>query len=146
MTDKREDLKEFGQRVKLARENAGLTQKQLADALQKSIDTVSNYEQGLRSPRVMELPELARQLDVPIDFFFAEDTENESSMLIRRITTLPPDSQGVFRFFITIMLDYLGSSSPSDYKRFTALYVLFYQIFNAKDHESAVEMVPDPLK
>jgi len=143
MTSKKEDLKEFGRRIKLTRENAGLTQKQLADALKKSVDTVSNYEQGLRSPRLIELPELARQLNVPIDYLFADDPQNETGLLIQQMIALPSDSQEVFRFFIKIMLDYLASSPPSDYKRFTALYVLFYQIFNAKDFESAVKMVPD---
>jgi len=131
MTSKKEDLKEFGRRIKLTRENAGLTQKQLADALKKSVDTVSNYEQGLRSPRLIELPELARQLNVPIDYLFADDPQNETGLLIQQMIALPSDSQEV------------ASSPPSDYKRFTALYVLFYQIFNAKDFESAVKMVPD---
>ncbi len=54
MPPTKEQLKEFGRQIKLAREQAKLTQKELAELMGKSVETISNYEIGRRAPHVGE--------------------------------------------------------------------------------------------
>ena len=54
----------IGEQIKKARRNAGLTQKQLGDALGKGISTISEWESGKRSPDIDLLPTLAEVLGV----------------------------------------------------------------------------------
>jgi transcriptional regulator with XRE-family HTH domain len=65
--------KHIGERIRRAREQHGWTQGDLAQRLGKNATTVSNYENGNRTIRVTELPELARVLEVPIAYFFESE-------------------------------------------------------------------------
>ena len=53
--------------LKAARVNAGLTQKQFADALGVSKLTVSEWETGKRRIKPIYLPAIARVLNVSVD-------------------------------------------------------------------------------
>jgi transcriptional regulator with XRE-family HTH domain len=44
--------RELGQRMQKLRENAGLTQRKLAERLGVTVQTVSNWETGYREPRM----------------------------------------------------------------------------------------------
>jgi len=59
----------FVKRLVLAREQAGLTQKQAADALGQRQPWVSKCEAGQRRVDVIELLDFARIYRVPLDFF-----------------------------------------------------------------------------
>ena len=54
------------ERIKAARKNAGLTQKQLADKLGISPVGITQWETGVRKPKAETLKRLADALDVPI--------------------------------------------------------------------------------
>lgn len=62
----------IGIRIKAARSEAGLTQEQLADAISKSVETISNAERGRVLTSVETLEAMARALGVPLAFFFDE--------------------------------------------------------------------------
>jgi repressor LexA len=66
------ELPYFGQRIKAARERLGLTQKELAVQINRSQDTIWSYEAGTLKPRLDDIPQLARILDVPITYFFED--------------------------------------------------------------------------
>ncbi len=65
------DLKtNFGKQLQQLRLNADLTQSQLAEVCDVSIDTISNIERGIHGPRFELLERLASSLNVPIYVLF----------------------------------------------------------------------------
>lgn len=65
----------LGKRLKHLREAKGLTQAQLASALGKSIETVSNFERGRTIPSVLTLEHVASVLGHPLTALF-DTTDN----------------------------------------------------------------------
>lgn len=53
----------LGSNIKEARKNSGLTQKQLSQMLGVNINTIQNYENGRREPKIETLIEIAKILD-----------------------------------------------------------------------------------
>jgi class 3 adenylate cyclase len=62
-----EFLAGFGRRVRQQRERLGLSQRELADALQVSPQAVSKWERGENGPELVQLPNLASLLDLSLD-------------------------------------------------------------------------------
>ena len=54
----------IGKQIKKARQLAGLSQKELGDAVGKGISTISEWESGKRSPDIELIPKLGRVLNV----------------------------------------------------------------------------------
>lgn len=65
----------IGVRVKTVRQMKGLTQEQLADAVGKAVETISNIERGAMLTSIDTLQRIAQVLGVPLAHFF-EDTED----------------------------------------------------------------------
>ncbi|MBI4827582.1 MAG: helix-turn-helix domain-containing protein [Nitrospinae bacterium] len=61
-------LDELGQRVRARREERGLTQADVARALQVSAQAVSKWERGENAPDIALLGQLARLLDTSVDW------------------------------------------------------------------------------
>jgi transcriptional regulator with XRE-family HTH domain len=59
----------FAKRLRELREQAGLTQEQLARAADMSVGNVRNYEQGIREPRWQGVFQLAEALGVDCSAF-----------------------------------------------------------------------------
>ena len=53
-----------GKKIKEAREKAGLTQSQLAEAVGTTSQNISQYERGLRKPKYETLLKIAKALNV----------------------------------------------------------------------------------
>lgn len=70
-----EQLKQnIGLRVKAARTQKGLTQAQLAEAIDKAFETISNIERGKTAPNFSTLADIANVLGLPMrEFFELED-------------------------------------------------------------------------
>lgn len=66
------DLISLGKRLREARENAGLSQLELAHLLGRDQRAISDYESGKRKLAAADLPHFAQVLHVPIFFFFEE--------------------------------------------------------------------------
>lgn len=58
----------LGQRLKTLREECGLTQKQLAEALRLNSVTYLHYEKSQREPPLAVLAEMAIYFDVSVDY------------------------------------------------------------------------------
>lgn len=67
------ELAIIGNRIRQARESAGITQEELANQLGKSQNAISDYENARRAIRITELPRLAEALGVSVAYFFGED-------------------------------------------------------------------------
>lgn len=65
---------QFGDKVKSARKELGITQKELADKLGVSLRTVASYETGNSLPRTREATrKLAEVLGVSVNYLLTED-------------------------------------------------------------------------
>ena len=85
------DLKEFGERIRRARELRGISQEALAHAIEKDQRAISDYEKGKRRISAIDLPILAKALQMPILYFYGEeisdfDLDNE---LLKHFHELP---------------------------------------------------------
>lgn len=60
---------DVGDRVKLLREHRGMTQRELAEAIDAAVGTIQQYEGHKRKPRVEMLLKLAEALQVPLTVF-----------------------------------------------------------------------------
>lgn len=71
---KRKELtRELGKKIKLAREEAGMSQLQVGVALAVSDKTISGYESGRIAPPIDKLMHLADLFKKPIAFFLGAD-------------------------------------------------------------------------
>lgn len=63
----------YGHAIKSAREAAGLTQEQLAEAVGLSVSQINRFESQKREPRIGEIAALSRRLNVSPIVFFPDD-------------------------------------------------------------------------
>jgi len=61
----------IGKKIKAIRKTRGLSQQQLADLMDVTRSTISNWECGRRSPHLNELESLANKLNVTLEYFKA---------------------------------------------------------------------------
>lgn len=74
----------IGLKVKAARQERGLTQEQLAEAIGKAVETVSNIERGFALTGIETLQQIAWVLGKPMAFFF-EDAGDARAVSRRRL-------------------------------------------------------------
>jgi transcriptional regulator with XRE-family HTH domain len=67
-----------GERIRIYREKAGVSQKKLGLALGLSDKAVSAYESGRTLPPLETLFRIAEELDRPIEYFISEETKEMS--------------------------------------------------------------------
>lgn len=72
-------MEDFGSRLKKARKNKSITQKELARQLGVEQSTISNYEKNFRSPSAAALIELSDQLQVSVDYLLGRSIPQESN-------------------------------------------------------------------
>lgn len=75
---------EFGDRLKAARNNMGLTQEQLAEKIGVAKSTLAGYEKGNREPDVFKIKKLIEILGIDADYLLdinkeAPETETPES-------------------------------------------------------------------
>ncbi len=58
----------YGQRLREARKACGLTQKQLALAVNTTDDSIYSWEKGRRQPSVEQIRQLCKTLNVSADY------------------------------------------------------------------------------
>lgn len=86
-----------GVRIRSAREQAGMTQEDLAGALDMSPTHISVIERGIKSPRLDTFVNIANTLRVSSDFLLQDVVDHASdgisSELSILIAKLPPEEQ-----------------------------------------------------
>lgn len=114
----------FASRLKQARENAGLTQLELAKKLGVTKSAIGNYENGVSSPKDIVLLQIFDVLNVEPNFLFQDsfnpDNKNDNEMsdtehyLVAKFRTL--DSRGQSAVLNTLEHEYaaLFGEGPSD--------------------------------
>ena len=106
----------IGEQIQKFRKAAGLTQKELGEALGVSSSAVSQWETG-GTPDISLLPVLADRLGVTVDVLFGREEitqENMGEALPRYLTSLPEEKRleeicrlmwGVMKAFLTKFID-----------------------------------------
>lgn len=61
----------YGQRLRIIREAAGITQEQLGKKIQSTGVTIMRYEKGAREPRLQQIQKIAKALNISESFFQA---------------------------------------------------------------------------
>ena len=64
---------QFGTRLNLLRVERGITQEQLADATDLTIESISNIERGIFGPRFDNLEKIAAALELEVQQLFQFD-------------------------------------------------------------------------
>jgi transcriptional regulator with XRE-family HTH domain len=89
-----EPIARLARRVSVARQRAGLTQAELAEATGVTDETISRIERGRYEPAVSTLFRLAEALDVSLDYLAGEKDRDRSekrppspSPIVRRLRT-----------------------------------------------------------
>ena len=96
--------KTIGKKIQKAREEAGLSQEELASRLGYTQATLSNYELGKRRLYLANIEQIARELDKPLSFFLADspwkgeeaqkETQNEiTTEIINLMSELPEEEK-----------------------------------------------------
>ncbi|HPD58210.1 MAG: helix-turn-helix transcriptional regulator [Smithellaceae bacterium] len=67
--------KNIGQRIQKAREEAGLSQEELATKLGLTQAALSNYELGKRRLYLANIEQIARELNKPLNYFLEDTVE-----------------------------------------------------------------------
>ena len=89
---------EIGQKVRVLRLQAGLTQEKLAEMLGITFQQVQKYERGVTKVNLLKLQQIANVLQVPVTVFF-----DDSSCCVYQLTN---DE-------MKLLMDYRNISSPT---------------------------------
>lgn len=82
----------LGSRLKWARETAGFTQRQLSEATEIGVSTISEFENDTRGPSALQMVQLAEALHRSTDFFHQPGEPDTEVVLWReRPTDSPPE-------------------------------------------------------
>ena len=73
------DLLGIGKRIQSRRKQQGLTQEQLAERMNVSIQMVSNLERGNKAIRIDNLIKLSQILDISTDYILTGKTTSEDN-------------------------------------------------------------------
>ncbi len=85
-------LKSIGERICTKRKQLGLTQEQIADKMDVSIQMVSNLERGNKAIKIDNLIKISEILDVSTDYILTgKTTVEDCSSLISRLSLLTKD-------------------------------------------------------
>ncbi len=66
----------FGRKIKIAREDLGLTQFELAEKIDVSQNFLGDIERGIKLPSLNKLIALSNTLKISLDYMFAESLDN----------------------------------------------------------------------
>lgn len=124
----------FHIKLKLLRENANLSRRELADSLNVSYSAIANYETAERQPDFNTLKRISELFNVSIDYlldspYTTEQVMNDISIYFEAIKTIIKDSDEVF----------FNSDPLSDTSKefvFEAIEFISSQIVNIDGEES----------
>jgi len=99
---------DIGNKIKLLRQKAGVTQEQLGERLGISAQSISKWETGVTMPDITLLPLLSGELGVTIDELFDLTTDQKLQRIEKRIDVegdLPHEIFSEYENFLKTQLD-----------------------------------------
>lgn len=112
----------IGDRIRQARENMGITKKEVARRLCMAYTTYNGYETGARQPRIGTLASIAKTLCVDLDYFVFQsipsDTkpQNERSLLSMNVEINIADVEPIKSVLDIVMEMVNDDRVPMEYK------------------------------
>jgi transcriptional regulator with XRE-family HTH domain len=76
--NKKDELSELAKRIRTARENAHLSQQELANGIGVSDKSISAYEKGRSYPPLKNLQKISDATNHPLTYFTQEDNANDA--------------------------------------------------------------------
>ena len=99
------DLVEIGKRIQGRRKQMGLTQEQLADKMDVSIQMVSNLERGNKSIRIENLIKLSEILDISTDYILTgKETTEDMQVLTEQMASLSQKERKMMKLLMDFCL------------------------------------------
>ena len=99
------DLKQIGERIGKRRKLMSLTQEQLAEKMDVSVQMISNLERGMKAIRIDNLVKLCRILNVTTDYILTgTQFSGDADALSRQIKCLPDETQGLIQTIVSYYL------------------------------------------
>lgn len=90
-----------GERIKAARNKAGLKQSELAEKLGVAVITIGQYERDKRQPRIDQLIEVAKALNVSVDYLLGVPSDTPKLNIVgENSSNLLPNEFNEFERFI----------------------------------------------
>ena len=100
------DLPGIGKRIQNRRKQLSLTQEQLAEMMNVSIQMVSNLDRGNKASRIDNLINLSRILDVSTDYILTgKETTEDIQVLTSRIAQLPEKERKMLEMLVDFCMD-----------------------------------------
>ena len=99
------DLVEIGKRIQGRRKQMGLTQEQLADKMDVSIQMVSNLERGNKSIRIENLIKLSEILNISTDYILTgKETAEDMQGLTEQMASLSQRERKMMKLLMDFCL------------------------------------------
>ena len=99
------DLVEIGKRIQGRRKQMGLTQEQLADKMDVSIQMVSNLERGNKSIRIENLIKLSEILNISTDYILTgKETTEDMQTLTEQMASLSQKERKMMKLLMDFCL------------------------------------------
>lgn len=99
---------EIGQRIRSCRKSIGLTQAEIAERMDLSINYVSDLENGKKNMSILTMASLCKCFDKSADYFLygVEDAESNIDMecVISFVSTLPNEQLERLQTYITSLI------------------------------------------
>lgn len=106
----------LGIRIREARKRLGISQEELAAAVEKDQGAISEYESGVRRLSAIDLPSFAKALNVPVLYFYEGETIHEDLdyILLEAFHQLPDrETQQTIIGVVRLLLDRFKKFSRS---------------------------------
>lgn len=99
------NLKEIGERISRRRKLMGLTQEQLAEKMDVSIQMISNLERGIKAIKIDNLVRLSEILNVSTDYILTgHQSPGDLDSLSKQIRQLSSESKGLIELIVSYYL------------------------------------------
>ncbi len=85
----------LGQKIRMARREKGLSQREVADHLKLSDKAISSYEVDRSEPTLGNLKEIGKLTDKPIMYFVDDDANFEEMALKSKIMTIERELRAI---------------------------------------------------
>lgn len=103
------NYKKFGTRVKIAREQKGLTQEQLAEKIDMTNNYISNIERNRSIPSISTLVRICNSLDVTPDYLLLDSIYESKEYIIdeiaKKLKYCNPKNLRLISGFISLLID-----------------------------------------
>lgn len=99
-------LNDLGKRISARRKELGLTQEQVAEKMNVSVQMISNLELGRKAIRPENLAKISSILKISTDYLlFGHPSDGEITEMASKIQSLPAEQQSAINRIVELFLE-----------------------------------------